>query len=171
MSRSSTERSSSAGTGFADELQHSSPLLVEETKERAQVAGAVTTGGFALTEDQTAQLISSRLAGRMNAAAISEEEVHELLAERKRLLDKKFAGTMTRMESHRLEFVRWSLDRIDDARHGPGLDRLEAFVRRYEILRDELAELRTDLDAGRVKKRQSASDRDGRDLEAADRKE
>lgn len=56
----------------------------------------------------------------------------ELLRERERLLMKKFEGTITRKESNRLEYVRWSLDRIDDARHGQGLEALESAVSRYE---------------------------------------
>jgi len=62
---------------------------------------------------------TSRIAGRINAANISDAEHGALRRERQRLLDKKLDGTITRKEANRLEYVRWSLDRIEDAKHGP----------------------------------------------------
>lgn len=76
--------------------------------------------------------LTSRIAGRLNAANISEEEHQALLRERQMLLDKKLHGEITRQESNRLEYVRWSLDRIEDAKHGQALDVLEGYVARYE---------------------------------------
>ena len=61
---------------------------------------------------------TARLAGRLNAASISEEEHTALLEERQLLLDKVFDGTISRKEEIRLDYVRWSLDRIEDAKHG-----------------------------------------------------
>jgi hypothetical protein len=89
----------------------------------------------------SAYAITSRLAGRINAASISELEHEELLRERQRLLDKKFNRTMTRKEANRLEYVRWSLDRIEDAQHGAALEALENYVSRYEQFADELRSL------------------------------
>lgn len=82
-----------------------------------------------------------RMAGRINAASISEAEHNALLRERQRLLDRKFAGELTRQESNRLEYVRWSLDRIEDARHGDALDSLEASVANYERFLSDLQAL------------------------------
>jgi len=42
------------------------------------------------------------------------------------VLDKKFAEIITRKEENRLEYVRWSLDRIEDAKYGQSLELLEA---------------------------------------------
>jgi hypothetical protein len=81
------------------------------------------------------------MAARMNAAAVKEEERQKLLDERQHLLDLKFSGKATKPMLNRLEYVRWSLDRIEDARHGPALDVLEAQVERFEEFRKEIASL------------------------------
>jgi hypothetical protein len=81
----------------------------------------------------------ARIAGRLNAANVSEEEHTSLLQERQLLLDKKLAATITRREENRLEYVRWSLDRIEDAKYGQTLDVLEGWIQRYEQF---LAEMR-----------------------------
>lgn len=91
---------------------------------------------------------TARKAGRVNARAISTEEHDALLAERQSLLDKIFAGTATRQETNRLEYVRWSLDRIEDAEHGEHLDRLEEVVVRYEHFLSDLHVLQKQLEAG-----------------------
>ena len=75
---------------------------------------------------------TSRLAGRMNAAAVSDTELNRLLRERQVLLDKLFDGTIGRREQHRLKYVRWSLDRIEDPKHGAALDMLSDQVAVYE---------------------------------------
>jgi hypothetical protein len=85
--------------------------------------------------------ITSRRAGRLNATKITAEEHESLLRERQSLLDKKFAEQITKREANRLEYVRWSLDRIEDAKHGDALDELEAAVVRYEQLEGELMSL------------------------------
>jgi hypothetical protein len=53
--------------------------------------------------------IAARRAGRLNATKITPEEREALLRERQELLDKKFSQSITRRESNRLEYVRWSL--------------------------------------------------------------
>jgi hypothetical protein len=81
---------------------------------------------------------AARAAARVNAGSTSEEEVQALLAERQALLDSDLEGTITPEQLDRLEYVRWSLDRIEDARHGAALDALEAHVSRYENLLTEI---------------------------------
>jgi hypothetical protein len=81
---------------------------------------------------------NSKLAGRINAANISDNELREFLRERKRLLTKKLEGKITRRESNRLEYVRWTLDRIEDARDGHVLEMLENSVAQYEHLAEDL---------------------------------
>ena len=87
----------------------------------------------------------SRRAGRLNAANISDREFDHLLLERQLLLDKKFNETITRSEMIRLEYVRWQLDRIEDARHGETLDALEVLVNQYERFRDDIEALQEEL--------------------------
>lgn len=88
---------------------------------------------------------AARIAGRVNASAISEAEHKALLGERQSLLDKKFAKTITSKELNRLEYVRWSLDRIEDAKYGFTLDFLEGSVSRYEQFLSELHVLERQL--------------------------
>jgi hypothetical protein len=97
---------------------------------------------------------TSRRAGRINASKISEEEREQLLMERQSLLDKKFEGVITRQEENRLQYVRWSLDRIEDARYGFSIDKLEDVVARYENFLKEIRALHDDLErhAGRKKR-------------------
>lgn len=81
---------------------------------------------------------SAKLAGRINALSVTAEEVKELYDERQKLLDKKFDESITKKEINRLEYVRWSLDRIEDAKSGQTLDALEDFVSKYENFLDEI---------------------------------
>ena len=89
--------------------------------------------------------ITSRRAGRLNATKITPQEHDALLRERQELLDKKFAREISRRETNRLEYVRWSLDRIEDAKHGEALDALEAAVGQYEQFEDSLLDLKEQL--------------------------
>jgi hypothetical protein len=82
----------------------------------------------------------SRIAARINASAISKEEQVAFLAERAALLQKKYESSLTRREINRLAYVRWSLDRIEDAKYGANLDVLDSAVSEYE---DFMGEIRT----------------------------
>jgi hypothetical protein len=82
--------------------------------------------------------------GRLSAN-IPEREVDDLLRERQQLLDKEFEGTITREEAIHLTYIRWSLSRIEDARYGEALDRLESWVVEYERFGEKLERLRNDL--------------------------
>src|SRR5581483_3761241 len=94
---------------------------------------------------ETTQQVA-KLAGRLNASAVTDKERDALLTERSKLLDKIVAGTITRKEEIRLEYVRWSLDRIEDARHGPAMDRLEGQIEEFRKLAAHLMGLRDNLD-------------------------
>lgn len=94
-----------------------------------------------------ARVDSAKRAGRLNASTTSDEEFNGLLDERKRLLDKKFSSALTRQEENRLQYVRWSLERIEDARHGHELDALEAAINQYEHFYDDLLSLKAQLAA------------------------
>lgn len=88
---------------------------------------------------------SLRLAARLNAASVSEEEHQTLLKKRKALLDKKFEGQISPSELNELKYVRWSLDRIEDAKYGSALDALEDSVSRYENFISEIRSLSSQL--------------------------
>jgi hypothetical protein len=97
-------------------------------------------GSYAGSQAETA-----RIAGRIAASYVSEEEHQGFLRERQALLDKLFAKTITREEEIRLEYVRWSLDRIEDAEHGTDLDRIEDSINRYEHFLDEIDQFKDAL--------------------------
>jgi hypothetical protein len=65
---------------------------------------------------------------RVNAGRTSAAEVAALFEGRAALLDKQFAVGVMPVEKRRLAYVRWNLDRIDDARAGRGLDAYELAV-------------------------------------------
>lgn len=92
-------------------------------------------------------VIANKKAERLNAAEISEEEQQSLLEERQLLLDKLFDGVITRTETNRLNYIKWSLDRIEDAKHGDSLDRIEEFVTRYERFERHLHSFQNQLNA------------------------
>jgi hypothetical protein len=89
---------------------------------------------------------STRNAGRINAASITEADRTALLAERQILLDRELAGSLSHEEHNRLLYVRWSLDRIDDAKHGLSLERLESMVSKYENFQADIARFWAELE-------------------------
>ena len=89
--------------------------------------------------------VAARQAGRVNASTISEAEHKALLKERAALLDRLFDDTITRQEENRLAYVRWSLDRIEDAKYGANLDLIESAISKYEQFAKDLEGLRKDL--------------------------
>jgi hypothetical protein len=122
----------------------------QQSRARASVQGTSALSSSVQGNDadplsSEAAQQATRRAARLNASKASDEEVASLLAERQQLLDKYFAGTITKGESTRLEYVRWSLDRIEDARHGAALDTLESHVARFEDLAEQLDALREQL--------------------------
>jgi hypothetical protein len=129
---------------FSDDLD--SPSSTEERPLFGRSAlGDAGTERVARIEmprfDRQVYAATSRRAGRINASAISEEEHAALLLERQALLDKKFDGELSRHEENRLTYVRWSLDRIEDAKYGASLDQLEDITSRYEYFASDVARL------------------------------
>jgi hypothetical protein len=105
-------------------------------------SGEVSPVGRSFQTEDLFLAASARRVGRLSAATISRSEEEELHEERQRLLDRKFAGTLTRSEANRLSYVRWSLDRIEDARIGPVLDEIETKLLQYEKLARDIASLK-----------------------------
>jgi hypothetical protein len=94
----------------------------------------------------SAEGAASRSAGRLNASAVREHEHKKLLDERQMLLDKEFSGNISIAERNRLEYVRWSLDRIDDAKFGPELDRLQSLASQYERFQEDMERFQVELE-------------------------
>ena len=121
-----------------DVLEHPDDGLARWTSLDARVSNSQ------FPANATAQ--SLRIAARLNAAKISKDEHVSLLSERAKLIEKKYIEpSLTRQETARLEYVRWSLDRIEDAKHGHALDNLELAVSKYQEALDGLLALRGTL--------------------------
>ena|ERR1700722_2237455 len=124
-----------------------------ETAEIRPIAGG---GEFLAFESELPELANrrhtpgfdaaSRLAGRINASAISKEEHEACLSERAALLLKKYEGGLSKKESNRLEYVRWSLDRIEDAKFGADFDIMDSAVSEYEEFLDQVKGLQGKID-------------------------
>jgi len=89
--------------------------------------------------------VAQRIAARINAANIDPKEIAALETEHRRLVQKKFGIGFTKADQRRLNFVRWSLDRIQDARHGYALDKLEQAVEMHEQMGRNIKHLITEL--------------------------
>src|SRR6266446_5425863 len=109
-------------------------IVAEPKDQQSDPASSAPLGlpNWRSYEEREMYALTSRMAGRINAASVSEEEHNALLRERQGLVDKELAGTISREEANRLTYVRWSLDRVEDAKYGQVLDLLESHVNRYE---------------------------------------
>lgn len=89
---------------------------------------------------------AARDAGRKNASATSDAEFHSLMQERQSLVQRSMDSGLSAAERTRLTYVRWQIDRIEDARYGFGLDLLEQQIRNYEELGYQIQCLREDIE-------------------------
>ena len=138
-------KNSSAARSETEDSLAGETLDVSRTEQPLRGLSVSTASPLGPSAEGNVYANAAKLAGRLNASAISPEEHHALLNERQMLLDKKLGGAITKRESNRLEYVRWNLDRIEDARHGVSLDILETEVLRYEQFEESLANLRDQL--------------------------
>lgn len=122
--------------------------------DKATERGSWTASALDLPNLNTrsAYAVSSKIAGRINATTITPQEQEALLMERQLLLDRMFAGEISPRDENRLAYVRWSLDRIEDARHGFAFDALENQVEMYEGFLSEIEKFRSQLEAKAPKK-------------------
>ncbi|WP_363347932.1 hypothetical protein [Methylocystis echinoides] len=121
----------------------------------ASAFSATSTLNFVGQRDQSRNAMAARTAGRLNAAQVPEDEVRALLTERAKLLDKKLGGSITKREANRLEYIRWSLERIEDARYGQSLDRLEELIIMQERMASEIHHLTKELSRFGPRKREA----------------
>lgn len=89
--------------------------------------------------------------GRQLAGDTPDAESVALYAERKELLARLMAGQATKAEKNRLALVRWHLERIEDAKHGEGLDKLEALSRVYAQMADRVRDVVGELERVKVR--------------------
>lgn len=121
---------------------------------RTSGASEIFGGDFpAFGNYATAGAQTTRMASRLLAAGTTEEEHQALLAERQTLLDRFVDETITRRESIRLEYVRWLLDRIEDAKYGQDLDVIEDHISRYEKFLEDIEDFKEALQRSSKKRR------------------
>ena len=76
---------------------------------------------------------------------ITEEDKKRLIEERNSLIERKFKNGLTIKEVKRLKYVRWQLDRIDDAENGEMLDYLEKIAQDHKEFAEEIHDLLNQL--------------------------
>lgn len=69
---------------------------------------------------------------------IPPSEKQQIINERNQLVRKQFKGGLSAKEEDRLKYVRWQLDRIDDAETGEFLDYLQIITEGHEKFAKEL---------------------------------
>jgi hypothetical protein len=149
MSKSSALRSS---LNYSDSDGNHTEQYVPLSESNPTSSNKVEFPDFSAYGGAANYAVTSRLAGRINAANVSPSEHKKLLREREQLVLKKINNQITRKEVNRLEYIRWSLDRVEDARYGHTLDSLESLVEFYEKFDADLHSLKSQLDGIRKKK-------------------
>lgn len=128
-------------TGFAKHIL--SPVPVKEVLPK---------GRGILTSDESVRAFPTRLSSenikRINRAVtqkIPTEIEEDLFRERNEHVRKKTKRGLSKKEERRLTYLRWQLDRIDDARFGEQLDNLETMVLAQEEFAKELRFLLSEI--------------------------
>lgn len=84
---------------------------------------------------------------------ISPKIEENLIKERNELVKKKVKEHLTKKEQIRLTFLKWQLDRIDDAKHGEHLDFLGRIVGAQEEFAKEIGMFLSQIGVGQSKER------------------
>jgi hypothetical protein len=102
-------------------------------------------------EIDTRNTVLTTFAGRLNAGKTSPAEIESWFREHAALTMKEMEETLDPADIARLDYVRWNLNRIEDARVGPHIDKLEVAIDHYEGFLTEIRQFLGELDrvAGR----------------------
>lgn len=119
-------------------------LFVSEPPQQSSEAGAYGVLFTRANRDENFAKVA-RLAGRLNASATSDEERRELLSERESLIEKKYGEGLDRKEELKLEYVSWSLERIEEADYAATFDALERQIAKFERLDEDIRSVGADL--------------------------
>jgi len=158
MSSSTAQRQSEADALWnttpprrrSTDLPATSPAKTVEPS--SSTAGTVAFPDFG-PQSSSINAATARLAGRINASNVSEHEIKALLEERQKLVAKMFETPLDRVERARLQYLRWNLDRIEDAKHGWYLDKLEAAISTYEDFAEKLGKFNQKLENSTPRRR------------------
>jgi hypothetical protein len=143
---------------------------MEETYTLVSAGSGITADDFGLQQDETPPQ------GRFRSTDGPSEDVEDsggfspstvkeanreftrltLLAEKPRLLEehrqlvaKEFSTDLTRIDQQRLRWIRWQLDRIEDAEFGQQIDRFRALIKSHRDLGDDIRKLIAKLNTAR----------------------
>jgi len=104
---------------------------VNPPEETTEVAGTVG--------DPSWSAVPAREVSRRLVELTTEEEYRDLLDRRAVLVKRQLEERLSRSEELELQLVRWSLDRIDDAKYGRELDFLERIAEAQEYLASRIS--------------------------------
>jgi hypothetical protein len=116
---------------------------VESSKLAESKNEEVTSGisDFALyLRDESHRLPAEQIKeiNRAVTRKLPQATIDEFIKERADLVKKKLDGNISTKEEQRLAFVRWQLDRVEDAIYGKRLDVLERITQVYEGFASEI---------------------------------
>jgi hypothetical protein len=120
--------------------------LTKQTISPVPEKEVLPRGQGILTSDESMWVFPTRRLSAENIRSINRavtqkipNEIEEdLLRERNELVRKKIKQGLSKKEERRLTYLRWQLDRIDDARFGEQLDNLEMMASAQEEFAKEL---------------------------------
>ena len=90
-------------------------------------------------------VMKAKMAGRWLARTIDEHEHEALRKQRAALAVRSARGDASEADERRRRVIEWELDRIEDARHGPELDRYDAIAETFRQLGQELQHVTRNL--------------------------
>ncbi len=89
-------------------------------------------------EESDATRAAARVARELSGA-IPEEVKQQLYEEHGQLVEKSFVEDLLPQESNRLRYLRWQIDRLQDADIGDSLDRLDDLASLHKKIADEVS--------------------------------
>jgi hypothetical protein len=75
------------------------------------------------------------------AKKISLQDEKYFITKHSELVRKKFTGGLSNDEQKQLDFIRWQMDRIDDARNGEHMDHLTQIIESHEEFAQDLEKI------------------------------
>jgi hypothetical protein len=103
-------------------------------EDAALSLGGTSNGGQVDAPPDLEDLLQTREAARELARKALGPHAEALASEKMALVQKQYVEGLTVGEVARLAYVRWQLDRLDDATIGADLDRLDGLVQVQETL-------------------------------------
>lgn len=111
------------------------------TSEREEKADELTVDMPLTFRPRGLSALEIKDINRFITRKISPKFKEQLIEERNSLVDRKFNGGLSRKEERRLTYVRWQLDRIDDAEEGHILDYFEKVAEQHENFSKEITNI------------------------------